>query len=212
VKIDRYDMALANAAADEESRPVLTQICFRDGKLAVADGFMLVVRNADTEPDDGFTGEQVLIPAKMAKQVKPTARKPAKFTIKDKEITVAYSDKTGRPIDPKLQFKADLNAEFPKYEQLFPKGKKHHQYAISISLLRQLLACLPKTGTLKLGFMEKPTDPMEFIVGNAGLTDQSYDEERPIYGCLMPMYVSWDDDKEWQRANEETEVEETAEK
>jgi len=27
MKIDRYDMALANAVADEESQPVLTQIC-----------------------------------------------------------------------------------------------------------------------------------------------------------------------------------------
>jgi len=202
-------MTLANAAAQEESSPVLTQICFRDGKLAVANGFMLVCRKADVEPGDGFTGEEVLIPAKMAKQVKPAAKKPTKFTIEDKEITATYSDEVGRPIDPKLQFKADLNAEFPKYEQLFPKGKKYHQYAISISLLRQLLACLPRDGTLKLGFQSHKEDgkpqPMEFLVTDGDLTDQAYDSDRPIYGVLMPMHVQWDG-KEWQRANEETEV------
>jgi len=201
-------MALANAAAAEESRPVLTQICFRDGKLAAANGFMLVCRKADTEPDDGFTGEQVLIPAKMAKQVKPTAKKPAKLTTKDEEITATYLER-GEPIDPKLQFKADLNAEFPKYEQLFPKGKKHFQYAISISLLRQLLSCLPRDGILRLGFQPHKEDgtpqAMEFLITGGNCTDQAYDFDRPIYGMLMPMYAQWDG-KEWQRANEETEV------
>ena len=205
MKIDKYDMALANAAEKEESRPVLTQICFRDGKLAAADGFMLVCRKADVEKDDGFTGEEVLIPAKMAKQVKPTAKKPAKLTIKDKEITATYSGEAGRPMDPKLQFKADLNAEFPKYEQLFPKGKKYHQYAIGISLLRQLLSCLPKDGTLRMGFGKEVGDPMEFLITGGNCTDQAYDSDRPIYGCLMPMFVQWDG-KEWQRANEEAEV------
>jgi len=203
MKLDKYDIALANAAADEESLPVLTQICYKDGKLAAADGCMLICREADVERNDGFTDEQVLIPAKMAKQVKPTAKKPVKLTIKDKEITATYLkfDLEGEhPIDPKLQFKADLNAEFPKYEQLFPKGKKYYQYAISISLLRQLLTCLPKDGTLKMGFGKQSSDPMEFRVGTAGMNDQAYDYDRPIYGMLMPMFVDWDGD-EWQRAS-----------
>jgi len=203
MKIDRYDMALANAAAKGGGYPVLTQVCFRDGKLAVVDGFMLICRKADTEPDDGFTGEQVLIPAKMAKQVKPTAKKPVKLTINDREITATYFEGVG-PIDPKLQFKADMNAEFPKYEQLFPKGKKHFQYAIGIGLLRKLLSCLPRDGTLQLGFGEKGSDPMEFLVTGGNCTDEAYNSERPIYGMFMPMFVQWNG-REWQRANEETE-------
>ena len=210
MKIDRYDMVLANAASNEKSQPVLTQICFRDGKLAATNGLMLVVRNADVEPDDGFTGEQVLIPAKMAKQVKPTAKKPAKLTIKDKEITATYYGEQGEEVDS-LQFKADMDVEFPKFEQLFPKGKKHHQHAISISLLRQLLACLPRNGTLRMGFGEKESDPVEFVVTD--LIDQAYDTERPIHGCLMPMYVQWDENgNEWQRANEEAVIKKSKER
>ena len=204
MKFDKYDIALANGVLDEDSCPILTQICIRDGKLVVANGFMLVCRKADVEPDDGFTNEQVLIPAKMAKQIEPTAKKLAQLTIKDKEITATYFSESGLPIDPKLQFKADMNTEFPKWEQLFPKGKKHHQCAISIKLLRQLLSCLPKEGVLRMGFGKGIKDSVEFLVSSAGFTDQSYDEERPIYGCLMPILVQWQGD-EWQRTNEEKE-------
>jgi len=199
MKIDKYDMALENASAQDKGRPVLTQICFRDGKLAAADGFMLVVRKADVEEGDGFEGE-VLIPGEQVKNIKPTAKKPAKMTLKDKAITVTYYNERGVEIDPKLVFRVDLDVNFPKYLALFPKGKKYYQYALGIGLLRQLLKCLPKDGILRLGFMEEPDKPMEFCV--SGNVPPDYDFERPIHGMLMPMHVQWDGN-EWQRANEE---------
>ena len=190
MKIDKYDMALANAATRDESRPILTQICFKDGRLAVSGGYILVCRKADTEKDDGFEGE-VLIPAKMAKVIKPTDKKPARMTIKDKVITTTYYNESGKEVDPKLQFKADLNTEFPKFTELFPKGKKYYQYAIGIGLLRELISCLPKDGILRLGFMEDCISPMEFRV--SGNVSADYDCARPIYGLVMPMVVPWDE-------------------
>ena len=200
MKADKYDMALGNAAAQDDGHPALAQICFRDGKLAAANGFMLVCRKANTEKGDGFDSA-VMIPAKMAKVIKPSAKKLAKMTIKDKKITTTYYDGLGVEVDPKLVFNAGLTDKFPEYQQVFPKGKKYHQYAVSIDLLRTLLPCLPKDGILKLGFMESASSPMEFRVD--GLTPADYDCERPIYGMLMPMFVRWDDGNEWQRANEE---------
>ena len=198
MKIDKYDVALGNAAAQDDSRPALTQICFKDGTLAATNGFMLVCRKADIEDGDGFDGE-VLIPAKMVKNIKSTPKKPAKMTVKDKAITATYYDKSGMEVDPKLQFKADLDATFPDASQLFPKGKKHYQCALGIGLLRQLLACLPKDGTLRLGFLEGGGMPMEFKV--SGNVPADYDSDRPIYGMILPMFVQWDGD-EWQKARE----------
>jgi len=204
VKIDKYDMALANAAATDKGGSVLTQICIKDGKLVAADGFMLVCRKADIEEGDGFA-EQVLVPVKQVKNIKPTAKYPAKMTIKGKKITATYYNKLGVRIDPELQFKAGINDTFPDVAQLFPKGKKYYQYALGIGLLRKFLSCLPKDGILRLGFMESSFSPMEFCV--SGKVPKDYDCKRPIYGMIMPMFVNWEGD-EWQRANEEETVKE----
>jgi hypothetical protein len=117
---------------------------------------------------------------------------------KDK-VTATYYSKSGAKLDPQVTFKLMTNADFPEHQKLFQKGKKHHEYAISIGILRKLLKCLPKDGTLCLGFNEGKADPVEFRVHQAGITEQGYDEERPTYGLIMPMFVQWSG-VEWQRA------------
>lgn len=210
MKLDKYDMALANGAASEDSRPILTNISLRDGTFEVADGFMLICRKADIGKDEPIT-EEVQIPAKLAKQIKPTAKKPAIVKLNGKEATVTYQDEHGEVIEPKLIFSVGNEKNFPGYQQLFPKGKKHHEYAISISVLRKALDCLPRTGTLRLGFMEEKSAPVEFLYSAAGLTDHAYDEKRLTYGLIMPMFMSWEGN-EWQRANEKPTISETLSK
>lgn len=204
MKLDKYDPKVAYGADTTDSRPVLQCVCLRDGKLVSADGFMLVIREATFEDGDKLKdNEQLLFPADIMKLLKPSFQKTAIMVMEeDGSITVTYRHyKTNEVIEPVLSFRPSNIGTFPNYTQLFPKGTKHYQYAVSVGLLRKLLRCLPKEGILRLGFAEKSSDPVEFVCHP---DDSGADFERPIRGLVMPMFVNWDE-VDWLNSKENKE-------
>jgi len=199
MKLDKWDIALTNACAKEDSRPVLTNLCLRNGKLAASDSFMLVVR--DVELAEGENPPETLLPVKILKTIKTNTKNIAELTINYK-CEISYKLDTGEPVEyeTSMSFKPSNSGAFPDYDQLFPKDqKKTAVTTVSANLLKQFVKCLPDGGIVRLGIIntagEKRSDqPVEFHCEDPF-------GERPIYGMLMPMFVDWSKFK-WTRAEE----------
>ena len=184
MKLDRYDLAMVNAAVkgDETARPMLQCLHFTKGRVEAIDGFMLAVRELDLQ--DGEEKPEALLNTRMIKQIKPAKRQEAILELTDKRATVRYQDEEGKPaeFEPAVSFAVFGDGKsFPNTDQLWPTVEKKAQIAVSVDLLKRLLAALPANGFLRIGITE-PTEPLEFECSNM---------DRPIRGMLMPMFVSW---------------------
>lgn len=200
IKLDKYDIAMVNATVPvKEGRPLLQNLCIRNGKLAAVDGFMIVVREANIV--EGKHEGDTLLPASIVKTIRSTPKRQAELTLDDNSASVHYKDDTDQPVEfnPSLHFQPYSDSkEFPKYDVLFPQEtNKTAQIAINVGLLKRLVSCLPEDGILRMGITE-PTSPLEFHCSQL---------DRPIYGLLMPMYVDWQDFK-WLRDKPEPEKKE----
>ncbi len=175
VKLSKAQRLIANGAAKEQDR--LNCLAFGNGKVAAADGFMMVV--SDNQQAKGKTK---LVPAD--KILKAPKGDMEIVTIGDKAILTVGDEATETEL---------VDGTYPDYMSLFPEGLPMAEVAVSTKLLRQLLSCLPKEGTLFLR-IGSPSSPVEFI---------HFDEEK-IYGAFMPMSVGWAD-VHWQKENKKQE-------
>jgi len=190
MKLDEYDLALVNAACeeDETARPMLQCLHFTKGRVEAADGFMLAVRDLDLK--DGEEKPEALLSTRMLKQVKLGRWQEAVLSITDGKALVNYlkDDGTGAPaeFEPSVSFAVFRDGKsFPNIDKLWASVEKKAYIAVNVGLLKKLIACLPADGIMKIGLTE-PTDPLEFECSNM---------DRPIRGMLMPMDVNWDDHK-----------------
>lgn len=183
IKLDQKDVALTKATTSF-SKPVLNNMCVKDGKLITADGFMLVMRDANCDNNE----QEVLIPAKIINSLKVNSNRIADINADKDTIEVNFIDNKGniKPDEYTATYKTYATGVFPDVEALYKNTNKKAEIALNVSLLKRLLSCLPNSGTLRLKISEL-TNPVEF---NCYVGD-----ERPIYGLLMPMYVEWDDFK-----------------
>jgi len=205
MKLDKYDIAIAKACATD-GRPSLQHVAIRSGELVAANGFLLVTRKADL--DEGEQVPDAMIPASIFGSVSaPVTVKPRKgkilpappkktpnLEISDKQGILTYQDRKGEKLEnePEVHFKLGLGLSFPNHQQLFPKGAKVFQIAVSVAMLQKVLSTMPPNGILRMGFTanlagERPTPaPIEFSCDFG---------ERPIEAVLMPMFVDWSDFK-----------------
>ena len=193
MKLDKYDIALVNGTSKEVARPMLQNVHLNKGRLEAADGFILAFREADVSPEEKEI--TTLLPAGILRTIKSTPKKQAILTVGTEELQIQYQNDAGEPIDynPTLSFQpGDTTKTYPELKQLFPKDttKKAH-IALSVSLLKKLLTCLPDEGYLRIGITEIDK-PLEFECSNM---------DRPIRGMVMPMFVDWEDFK-WHREPE----------
>jgi hypothetical protein len=191
MKLDKYDLKLVNGCA-KEGRPMLQNVCVRKGQLAVADGFILVLREADMKPEEKEQ-EELLLPASMLKQVKFQPSKKPELSLADGKVKVTYSNQKGNPLEfePEVSFKPYTESKpFPNYTELLNESpiKKTAEIAVSVGLLKRILSMMPDDGILRLGINTVST-PLEF---------QCEGMDRPIRGLIMPMFIDWKAYK-WQR-------------
>jgi len=206
MKLTKDDLRIVNGVAAETSRPVLGHVLLRRGKLAVADGFLLVVKDADFEEGDGLAEEEeVLLPPDMLSFLKPgksehvRVKMESPFDDISATISATIIGANNLPKDPTLHFFPGRVGEhtFPKYEQVIGSPGKKAVTAVDVNLLRKLLKCLPERGTLKIRVGEM-TQPIEFCFTNA--LDRS-----DIRAFVMPMFVNvgeqmWaEDDPTWKK-------------
>jgi len=195
IKLDRYDIAMVCAVTKETGKPILQNLCLRDGKLAVADGFMLVVREANIL--EGSQDGETLLPASIIKTIRSTPKRQAELVCEDTSLSVSYKDEKGDAVeyDPTLHFKPYTGGigKYPASPDLFPKDTAKKAYiALNVGLLKKLVTCLPDNGILRIGIVDE-FSPLEFECGNL---------DRSIRGMLMPMYVDWKE-FEWHREKPE---------
>jgi len=188
MRLDRYDLALVNAACNEHdtARLVLQCLHFTKGRVEAADGFMLVVRDLDLQ--EGEEKPEALLNARMVKQIKPARRQEAILQITDKRATVNYHDEEGKPaeFEPSISFAVYGDGKsFPSTDVLWTTMEKKAQIAIDVGLLKKLIAILPADGILRIGIIDEKS-PLEFECSNM---------DRPIRGMIMPMYVDWKEHK-----------------
>jgi len=198
MKLDRYDIALTKGVAPEDSRPMLGNIHLKDGRLSVADGFLIITREADiTEEEKGI---ETLIPAKIFREVKVSPHQITHLAITPDTLTVTHQ-KAEKPIpfNPTLSFQP-YDAGTGKYPSLnlyitSQHTEKQAQIAVNVGLLKRILSCMPNDGILRLGITGEAV-PLEFECGRM---------DRPIRGLLMPMFVDWESFK-WHREPVKEEV------
>jgi len=188
MKLDRYDLALVNAACkdDETVRPMLQCLHFTKGRVEAADGSMLAVRDLDLQV--GEEKPEALLNTRMVKQIKPARRQEALMAIADKRAIVNYQDEEGKPaeFEPSMSFATYGDGKsFPNTDPLWITAEKKAQIAVSVGFLKKLLSCLPNDGILRIGIIEEKA-PLEFECSNM---------DRPIRGMLMPMYIDWENHK-----------------
>lgn len=187
MKVDKYDLLLANATIKSDGRrPLLENVYLHNGNLVAADGFILAVRPADSPPD-----ATALLPASMLKTIKVSPKKQAELDIVGDEVHVTYKDGVGKSLEhePTMSFKSvTSDSPYPDYQKLFNvPTEKTAQIAMSVSVLKKMLSCMPDYGILRIGIVVKDgdrgsTQPVEFECSNM---------DRTIYVLAMPMLVDW---------------------
>lgn len=195
MKLDRHDFAMTNCCSKEGSNPALKAVCFRNGKLIAANGFILIAREADITSEEK-TEEEFLMPTSVLKIAKPKNNKAEvsfakgiiKFTYKEGELN--------KPIqyEPEIYAKTEIG-KFPNYLSIINESstKKKAQILLSIRELKKVLSTMPDDGHIALG-IESTTAPIEF---------ECTSMKRPVRGLLMPIFTDWDDFK-WHREQEKT--------
>ena len=173
--LNKSQRLVTNAAAKDESRPVLTCVHIRKGIIEAANGYTLVQKHIDYDGN-----EELLIKAKeLAK-------------CKDKEGKVTFSKGEGNEIRAVGQETIILEAQsgkFPNAASLYPKtvgdevlerlrGKGPFKVALSAMELLNVLRSTDEH-ILKLYFYGG-SKPVEFRIGD-------------IRGMIMPMQVNWEE-------------------
>ncbi len=199
VELTKTTRGLANGAATDDSRPVITGVLVSKDKAVVADGFLLVIKalqppkmDFDQTSDDKI--QEAIIPADALKACKGDITKlqtieavrmlPSAELLKA-DATVTTTKIVVRMDGDDFSVEADtIEGNYPKYSELFPALPLRGQVAINTKLLKKLLKTLPDESILKLRIGE-PENPVEFQC-----TDP--DGEIPIRGIVMPMRVMWD--------------------
>ena len=191
MKLDRYDIAMANGASKEDPHPILQNMHLTKGRIEVADGFIILTRELDLE--EGEEKPETLLPARMVKGIESGQKQQALLKTDGEKAVVTYQDEVGRAVEfePALSFKTSGDGKsFPDISQHFDRcgTKKKAHIAVNVGLLKKMLACLPDTGHLRLGITELDK-PLEFECSNM---------DRPIRSMLMPMIIDWEGFK-WKR-------------
>jgi hypothetical protein len=176
--IDRDDVRLANGVAPELSRPTLTCVMVKKGRMIAADGFMLVSHTTRLEQGEKESDKEVLIPGSLIKQIVPrSVGGVARIKVNGTgEISYLSKGVSGT----KLMFDPPTGsfAKIPELLAGIPTEKKF-EVALSASLLKKLCSCLPANAQIRFGFTASDK-AVEFDVPNS---------DRKIKGILMPMFI-----------------------
>jgi DNA polymerase III sliding clamp (beta) subunit (PCNA family) len=191
MKLSRTDLKVANAAVGDTTRPVLTSLLIRDGKIAASDGFILALRKLSPEEGDGIGKDKdYQIPVEMIKKLKPKSNQKLNITVNEEMTTMNICEKAERgelEINTEPYLSAHMvQGSFPNYEQLFPKKKKALEITVSADILRKLLNCVPVKSFVRIGITSNPESPIEIMA-----TDD-HDQDNPIRCLLMPAMYKWD--------------------
>ncbi len=198
MKLDKYDLAMVNATSKENSRPVLQTLHLTKGRIEVASGALLALR--DLELSENEAPPEALLPVKAVKQIKTTQAQRTLLIVEEDIAKIIYQTRQGGTIEfePTFSFKTFKQGTFPDIASLIQKVPtvKRVQTAISVNLLKKLVSILPDDGILRIGI----TEPEKEIEFSCEIMD------RPIRGLIMPMYVAWGKFSWWRP---ETKKEET---
>ena len=171
IKLNKNQLAVANAAAKDQARPVLAAVHVERGRIVAADGYIMVAVEVFTP-----RGADMLVPRDTFKKApKPTRNFPDVELHPDGSIS-----HLGSTVDNGL-----VTGEFPKpdtYLGLHPG--KSHRVAFDPAVLKKLLASIGDATVIRL-----------YVKGEGEMVHFEANTEERHHGAIMPMYVNWSDDK-----------------
>ena len=193
MKLDRYDLLMANGCAKEETRPILNCVSIKEGELCAADGFVMIIREANTDnPEEKDL--LALLPKEMLKSIAKHCKgaNEVRSTFTNKSAHCQVFTRLGIPKEPIMEFGL-MQGTFPAYKEIANMSQeKKAVTALSVSNLKKVLSAMPNSGIVRIGVGE-PTQPVELEC-----SDPESDNPRPIRAIIMPMFVTWRD-FQWKR-------------
>lgn len=177
IELTQAHLNLVHSAAKDMDRPMLATLYIDVGQVVGCNGHQLAQMSLET-PEDF---EPYAIPVELLKEVKLPKGSTLVVERSELELTLRYVDsfKSNRTVSGKVR-----EGTYPDYKSALElKGEPHGQIALSATVLKNLLASLPKDATLKL-FPRDVSSPVAYqvLVG----------AEQQLEGILMPMKVDWD--------------------
>jgi len=204
--------ALANGAATDNDRPVLTGVYMTENEAVVADGHMIVVKRLQPqemplEPvmDDGI--RSVIVPSDALKacegeiinlQTIEAMRVIPESKLLDPNATRTATKVVVRMDGAGFSVEADaIEGSYPSHRELFASSPFVGQVAVSTKVIKKLLRTLPNDSMMRFRISE-PDKPVEFQCIDP-------DGDVPIKGIFMPMHISWENTK-WETREDGDEV------
>ena len=178
VTLTKTHRSIALACVTDDSRPLLTCLCVREGWVVAADGFILARMRHP------YRGKQVLFPASFLKHFKRC--EDVVFTVTPKRITGdtgTFSVSIPRP---------DLGT-FPDHTIVVGDARKHkrgNHVAFSPHLMRRALAIhglIDQCVATKLS-VYGVSEPM---ILRAEVYDEARKRHTDLELVVMPMFVQW---------------------
>ena len=181
---------VALGCAGEESRPVLTAVCCRDGEIASADGFRLY--NAKSEKfifglgkGDGEHGTTYPINKLIPRE---TVLKFIQLFKNTEEVEVAWGDNFVFFRTPNCTLVSQLvQGTYPKYEQLIPtsfSGKAAFSVPLMVQRLKMMEAVKDASNIVRMIFTQENSTDICFLQSN-----HSGDSETPEFDMMMPCKI-----------------------
>lgn len=180
---------VAIGCSKDDSRPVLTAVCCRDGEITSADGFRLY--NAKSEKFIfGLGGIDVAGTKTYASKLIPreTVLKFVQLFKNTEEADVAWGDNVvffrtkGCILVSQL-----VQGAYPKYEQLIPtnfSGKASFSVPLMVQRLKMMEAVKDASNTVRMIFTQENSMDICFLQSN-----HSGDSETPEFDMTMPCKI-----------------------
>jgi DNA polymerase-3 subunit beta len=180
---------VAIGCSKDDSRPVLTAVCCRDGEITSADGFRLY--NAKSEKFIfGLGGIDVAGTKTYASKLIPreTVLKFVQLFKNTEEADVAWGDNVvffrtkGCILVSQL-----VQGTYPKYEQLIPtnfSGKALFSVPLMVQRLKMMEAVKDASNTVRMIFTQENSTDICFLQSN-----HSGDSETPEFDMMMPCKI-----------------------
>ncbi len=179
VKLNKVAQSVAAAGeAKDNSRPVLTNICVRKGRVIAGNGFILATAPVEVEGDEG---KDMLIPIAMVAALQETSPLAKKVGIEVEEVgaevrgIIVNGEDMVEATAPRREY------AFPNYEAMIPKSPPKAFICLSGALLKQLCKVVGDDAVFLR--IREPNEPVEFVSGD-------------IHGFISPAatsdeYVEW---------------------
>jgi len=172
--INKAQQAVAYCASKDDARPILTNVCIRDGEMIAADGFIM----ARTKVEGEFTTDHdTLIPAQSILQAK-NGKTPINVKQEGERIELSGSN-------PNIIATTVGTGSFPKVDSLYPQDEPKLTIGMSKEVLSKIVKMMTDGGDMVRFTFYDDSSPIVYNIGNRYGNSTDY----MINGLAMPCAI-----------------------